>query len=64
MNHATAQMNHKLARTAQQSAEDAHAHNTGTAHTNRPTHTGLTDPRPGSLSTHTSKLTLKNTDKG
>ena len=29
---------------AQQSSENAHTHNTETAHTNRPTHTGLTYP--------------------
>ena len=33
---------------AQQSSENAHTHNTETAHTNRPTHTGLTYPRAGS----------------
>jgi len=37
----------------------AHTHSTGTTHTNRPTHTGLTCPRAGNaLPTHTSRLAL------
>ena len=39
----------RVRRTAQQSSESAHTHSTGTAHTNRPTHTGLTDPRAGKV---------------